>query len=221
MLASASDAEDVVQDACLRYQAALARGEKVESTKAYLSTVVARLSIDELRSARNRRETYSGGCLPEPIVTDDFAPESRVVEAESLTMSFLLLLDHLTPVERAVFLLHDVFAYEFAEIAEIIGKTEANCRQLAVRARRRIRAERPQFAPSRLECASSVRKRRAREFVACQLEHIEDEQDRGPRRDGLCDGLLRERQTLLQRAKVRLTALVGDHDFAVNQRDAR
>jgi RNA polymerase sigma factor (sigma-70 family) len=138
MLASASEAEDVVQEAFLRYQAALADGSTVESTKAYLSAVVTRLAIDELKSARKRRETYSGQWLSEPAVTDHLDPESHIEEAESLSMAFLLLLDRLTPVERAVFLLHDVFAYEFSEIAAMVAKTEANCRQIAVRARRRI-----------------------------------------------------------------------------------
>jgi RNA polymerase sigma-70 factor (ECF subfamily) len=145
MLASASEAEDVVQEAFLRYQGALVDDVEIQSTKAYLSAVVTRLAIDELKSARKRRESYVGEWLPEPVVTDELDPAARVEEAESLSMAFLLLLHRLTPVERAVFLLHDVFAYRFAEIATIVGRSQASCRQIAVRARRRIRADRPRY----------------------------------------------------------------------------
>ena len=108
-----------------------------------MATVVTRLSIDELRSARARRETYVGPWLPEPVVTDS-RPDD-----ESVSMALLVTLESLTPVERAVFLLHDVFDYGYDEIAEIVGKTRENCRQLALRARRHVEARRPRFEPSR------------------------------------------------------------------------
>jgi RNA polymerase sigma-70 factor, ECF subfamily len=139
MLGSVTEAEDVVQEGLLR----LHRAEDVEHPRAFVATVVTRLSIDELRSARARRETYPGTWLPEPIVTDS-RPDD-----ESVSMALLITLESLTPVERAVFLLHDVFDYGYDEIAEIVGKTRENCRQLAVRARRHVEAARPRFEPSR------------------------------------------------------------------------
>jgi RNA polymerase sigma-70 factor (ECF subfamily) len=149
MLASVSEAEDVVQDAFLRHQRALAEGPEIESPKAYLSTVVTRLAIDRLRSARVRRETYVGEWLPEPLLCDDDDPAAYAEEADSLSMAFLLLLERLSPVERAVFLLHDVFGYGYDEVAAIVDKCEANCRQLALRARRHIESEKPRFDASR------------------------------------------------------------------------
>jgi RNA polymerase sigma-70 factor (ECF subfamily) len=153
MLGSVSEAEDMVQEAFLRYQGALEKGDEIESPKAYLSAVVTRLAIDELRSARVRRERYVGQWLPEPLLTDDEEgdPAARAEQADSLSMAFLLLLERLTPLERAVFLLHDVFAYGYDEIATIVGKSEANCRQLASRARRHVEAEKPRFEASRRE----------------------------------------------------------------------
>ena len=139
MLGSVSEAEDVVQEGLLR----LHRAEAVEHPKAFVATVVTRLSIDELRSARVRRETYVGPWLPEPVLTDS-RPDD-----ESVSMALLVTLEALTPVERAVFLLHDVFDYGYDEIAEIVGKSRENCRQLAVRARRHVEARRPRFEPSR------------------------------------------------------------------------
>jgi RNA polymerase sigma-70 factor (ECF subfamily) len=147
MLGSVGEAEDVVQEAFIRYQRALADGTAVESPKAYLSAVVTRLAIDHLKSARVRRETYVGEWLPEPLVTDDGAgdPAELAEQADSLSMSFLVLLERLTPVERAVFLLHDVFDYDFEEVGRIVNRTPANCRQQAVRARKFISASRPRF----------------------------------------------------------------------------
>jgi RNA polymerase sigma-70 factor, ECF subfamily len=139
MLGSVAEAEDVVQEALLR----LHRAEAVEHPKAFVATVVTRLSIDQLRSARARRETYVGPWLPEPIVT-----ESRP-DDESVSMALLVTLERLNPVERAVFLLHDVFDYGYDEIAEIVGKTRENCRQLALRARRHVEARRTRFETSR------------------------------------------------------------------------
>ena len=146
MLASASDAEDAVQEGFIRYQHAVDGGVVVESPKAYLSAVVTRLSIDRLRSAAVRRETYVGQWLPEPLLTDTgFDPAARAELADSLSMAFLLVLERLNPVERAVFLLHDVFSFGYDEIATIVEKSEANCRQLAARARQRVRNDAPRF----------------------------------------------------------------------------
>jgi RNA polymerase sigma-70 factor (ECF subfamily) len=150
MLASVSEAEDVVQEAFLRYQGALDGGVRVESAKAYLSATVTRLAIDELRSARARRETYVGQWLPEPLLTDE-DPAGLVERTDELSMAFLLVLERLGPVERAVFLLHDVFSYEFGEIAEIVGRSPEACRQVAVRARRRVAEARPRPAAPREE----------------------------------------------------------------------
>jgi RNA polymerase sigma-70 factor (ECF subfamily) len=152
MLGSVSEAEDVVQESFLRYQRALADGVDVESPKAYLSAVATRVAIDQLRSARARRETYVGEWLPDPVVTepaDD--PAAHAEQADTLSMAFLLVLERLTPVERAVFLLHDVFGYGYDEVAPIVGKSEANCRQLATRARQHVEAEKPRFEASQRE----------------------------------------------------------------------
>jgi RNA polymerase sigma-70 factor, ECF subfamily len=153
MLGSVSEAEDIVQEAFVRYQRALADGAAVESPKAYLSAVVTRLAIDHLKSARVRRETYVGEWLPEPLVTDEGAgdPAELAEQADSLSMSFLVLLERLTPVERAIFLLHDVFDYSFDEVGGIVQRTPATCRQHAVRARRFIAENRPRFDASEAE----------------------------------------------------------------------
>jgi RNA polymerase sigma-70 factor (ECF subfamily) len=147
MLGSVSEAEDIVQESFVRYQRALADGTAVESPKAYLSAVVTRLAIDQLKSARVRRETYVGEWLPEPLVTDEGSgdPAALAEQADSLSMSFLVLLERLTPVERAVFLLHDVFGYSFEEVGTIVQRTPATCRQHAVRARHFIAENRPRF----------------------------------------------------------------------------
>jgi RNA polymerase sigma-70 factor (ECF subfamily) len=167
MLGSVSDAEDVVQDAYLRYHGAVQDGTVIESPKAYLSAVTTRLAIDLLRSARVRRETYVGQWLPEPLLTDPAAPDpgEQSAQADSLSMAFLLVLERLGPVERAVFLLHDVFGYEFTEIAGIVGKSEANCRQVAVRARKHVAAHRPRFETSREQ-----RDQLADQFVAAMVD---------------------------------------------------
>jgi RNA polymerase sigma-70 factor (ECF subfamily) len=156
MLASVSDAEDVVQDAFIRYERALADGVAVESTRAYLAALVTRLAIDQIRSAHARREKYVGQWLPEPVLTDENDPLVESEHAESISMAFLLLVQRLQPLERAVFLLHDVFNYSHGEIARMLGKTEVHCRQMALRARKRIEAGRPRLqrrAPSRDELA--------------------------------------------------------------------
>jgi RNA polymerase sigma-70 factor (ECF subfamily) len=147
MLGTVSEAEDIVQETFVRYQRAVAANTVIESPKTYLSAVVTRLAIDQLKSARVRRETYVGEWLPEPYVTDDGAgdPATHAEQADSLSMSFLLLLERLTPLERAVFLLHDVFDFDFAEVGGIVNRTPATCRQHAVRARRFIAENRPRF----------------------------------------------------------------------------
>jgi RNA polymerase sigma-70 factor, ECF subfamily len=150
MLGSATEAEDIVQEAYLRFYRETTEGTEVESPKAYLSAVTTRLSIDHLRSARVRRESYVGTWLPEPLLTEEEDDVVRHAEtADSLSMGFLVLLESLTPVERAVFLLREVFEYGFDEIAQIVGKTEENCRQISVRARRHVRDSKPRFEASR------------------------------------------------------------------------
>jgi len=139
MLGSVAEAEDVVQEAYARRQAA---GD-VESERAFLTTVTTRLAIDVLRSARRRRETYVGSWLPEPLV-DSEAP-ALVESEETVSLAFLVLLERLSPVERAVLVLRDAFDVPFAEIAEIVGRSPDNCRQILSRARRRIDEERPRF----------------------------------------------------------------------------
>jgi RNA polymerase sigma-70 factor (ECF subfamily) len=144
MLGSVMDAEDVVQDAYLRWQEA--PDADVRAPRAYLATIVTRLAINQLRSARRQRETYVGPWLPEPLMTDHAPDPSGAIElAESLSMAFLVLLERLAPIERAVFLLHEVFDFEYAEIAAIVDKTEANCRQLLARARKRVGAPQARF----------------------------------------------------------------------------
>lgn len=146
MLGSASEAEDAVQDAYLRWEGA--ERAEVEDARAYLARTVTRLCIDQLRSARARREVYVGPWLPEPLVTEP-DPAAEIEEADSLSMAFLVLLESLSPVERAAFLLHDVFGYEYEEVASVIDKSEVNARQIATRARKAIAARRPRFEPDR------------------------------------------------------------------------
>jgi RNA polymerase sigma-70 factor (ECF subfamily) len=141
MLGSAAEAEDIVQEAWLRWQST-ARGA-VRSERAFLSTVVTRLCLDRLKSAQVSREEYVGPWLPEPVRTD------TQVDPESISLAFLVLLESLSPVERAVYLLQEVFGYSHAEVAEMVGKEEAACRQILHRAREHIHARRPRFAPSK------------------------------------------------------------------------
>jgi RNA polymerase sigma-70 factor (ECF subfamily) len=152
ILGSVSEAEDAVQETWLRYQASTT---PPISLKSFLSAVVTRVSIDVLRSARVRRESYVGQWLPEPLLTDDEStyddPEHAAELADSLSMAALLLLERLSPEQRAVFVLHDVFAFPYGEIAEVIGKTEASCRQLGSRARRQMQEGRPRFDVDRRE----------------------------------------------------------------------
>jgi RNA polymerase sigma-70 factor (ECF subfamily) len=144
LLGSVSDAEDILQEAFLRWNHA--QPDEVRSVRAYLATVVVRLCMDQLRSARARREVYVGPWLPEPLVTTGRSDlTDSVVLRESLSFAFLLMLEKLSPVERAVFVLREVFDYDYAEIAPIVAKTEANCRQTFHRARQRLAAQESRF----------------------------------------------------------------------------
>lgn len=147
MLGSVTDAEDIVQEAYLRWQEV--PEAEVRSPRSYLSAVVSRLSIDRLRSAQAKREEYVGPWLPEPLLSEQ-AEEVAVPDElrESLSMAFLVLLESLNPVERAVFLLREVFDYDYEEISRIVGKSEDNCRQIARRARQSVAARRPRFERS-------------------------------------------------------------------------
>jgi RNA polymerase sigma-70 factor (ECF subfamily) len=150
MLGSVSEAEDVVQEGFLRLHRAREGGEQIESPRAYLSTVVSRLSLDHLRSARVRRETYVGEWLPEPLVPGaDDDPARKAEMADSLSLAFLVLLESLSPEQRAAFLLREVFDEPYDRIAEIVGTSEQNARQLATRARRHVEERRPRFEASR------------------------------------------------------------------------
>jgi len=182
IIGSVSEAEDAVQETWLRYQAS---PTQPMSNKAFLSAVVTRISIDVLRSARVRRESYVGQWFPEPLLTDPYEDPARSAElADSVSMAALLLLEQLTPLERAVFVLREVFGFGFPEIASAVGRSEAACRQLAVRARRHMDAGRPRFEADR----------RAREELAARFFDA--------LRDGDVDGL---RELLAADAK-----MVGD-----------
>lgn len=154
MLGSVNDAEDIVQEGLIRLHQAEESGETIESPRAYLSTVVTRLAIDELRSARVRREEYVGEWLPEPVigglgVTPEPGPAEQVEMTDSLSVAMLVLLESLSPEQRAAFLLRDVFGYSYEEIAGVVGKSEPATRQLAARARKAVEARRPRFDTSR------------------------------------------------------------------------
>jgi RNA polymerase sigma-70 factor, ECF subfamily len=146
MLGSAMEAEDIVQEAYLRYQQA----EGVQFAKAYLTTIVTRLCLDHLKSAKVQREEYIGTWLPEPILTGE-SPGAILDRHESISMAFLVMLEKLSPLERAIFVLRDVFDYRYAEIAPIVDKSEANCRRYYRQARQFLRQERPRFEPSPAE----------------------------------------------------------------------
>ncbi|HYX50313.1 MAG TPA: sigma-70 family RNA polymerase sigma factor, partial [Ktedonobacteraceae bacterium] len=147
MLGSAMDAEDMVQETYLRYQSI--PNDSIISLKAFLTTIISRLCVDQLQLARRKREQYLGPWLPEPIMTsetlDVINPEERVEKEETISMAFLLLLEQLQPVERAVFLLREVFEYDYAEIASFLGKSEAACRQWFSRAKKHLADHRPRF----------------------------------------------------------------------------
>lgn len=166
MLGSVSEAEDIVQEALLRMNQVLDSGEQIASLRAYIATVTTRLAINELRSARARREHYVGEWLPEPIITSDRDdPTWHAEMAESLSLAMLVLLESLSPEQRAVLLLHDVFDYGYPEVAAVLGKSEDNVRQLAARARRHVEQRRPRF-----QTRQEQRDQLARQFFAA-VEH--------------------------------------------------
>ena len=148
MLGSVTESEDIVQNAYLRYRQMPAGS--IASPKAFLSTVVTRLCLNQLQAVRAQRESYLGPWLPEPLLTEDDpgSPTSQAEMLESISIAFLVLLERLTPVERAVFLLREVFDYPYPEIAEIVGKEEVSCRQIFSRAKKFIASQRPRFTPS-------------------------------------------------------------------------
>jgi RNA polymerase sigma-70 factor (ECF subfamily) len=147
MLGTVMDAEDMVQETFLRWQQV--PEQDVHSPKAFLSSIITRLCIDRLRSARVQREQYVGMWLPEPLVTQQVDDPAKMVElADSLSTAFLLLLETLSPTERAVFLLREIFDYDYDEIGQIVHKSPVNCRQIVRRARQTLAAKRPRFSPS-------------------------------------------------------------------------
>ncbi|MEU6229263.1 RNA polymerase sigma-70 factor [Streptomyces sp. NPDC047042] len=149
ILGSVGEAEDAVQETWLRFDGSATRPT---STKAFLSATVTRIAIDVLRSARVRREEYTGPWFPEPLLADPYQDPARAAElADSVSMAALLLLERLSPLERSVFVLREVFGFGFDEVAEAVGRSESACRQLLVRARRHMRAGRPRFAANRQE----------------------------------------------------------------------
>jgi RNA polymerase sigma-70 factor (TIGR02957 family) len=173
MLGSVSEAEDVVQEGLLRLHRTLESGEQIESPRAFVSTVVTRLSIDQLRSARVRRETYTGEWLPEPLVAaEEGDPAWEAELADSLSFAFLVVLESLSPEQRAAFLLREVFDYPYDRIADIVGKSEDNVRQLTARARRHVEEHKPRYEPS-LELRNEL----AQRFIAAardgELEQLE------------------------------------------------
>ena len=166
MLGSVSEAEDVVQEGLLRLHHVLESGEQIESPRAYVSTVVTRLAIDQLRSARARRETYPGEWLPEPLVAaEEGDPAWEAELADSLSFAFLVVLESLSPEQRAAFLLREVFDYPYDRIAAIVGKNEDNVRQLVTRARRHVAEHKPRYEPS-----EELRNELAQRFIAAARE---------------------------------------------------
>ena len=173
MLGSAMEAEDIVQEAYLRYRAT--PPASIRTLKSFLTTIVHHLCIDHLKSAQARRENYVGPWLPEPISTGDDAaqmsPLGQIIDRESISMAFLVLLESLSPLERAVFLLREVFDYAYAEIAQITGRDEAACRQLFSRAKKHIRANRPRF-PASPEAHAKMVGRFMDAFIAGDVEGL-------------------------------------------------
>lgn len=145
MLGSAMEAEDIVQDTYLRYHNAAS--ESIDSPKAFLTTIVTRLCINQLNSARMQRETYIGPWLPAPLLTQN-QPAAHLTQYDSISMAFMVLLESLSPAERAVFILREVFDYDYGEIGEILDKSESACRQLFSRAKKHIADNRPRFKPN-------------------------------------------------------------------------
>lgn len=173
MVGSAMEAEDIVQEAYLRYRAT--PPASIRSLKSFLTTIVHHLCIDHLKSAQVRRESYVGPWLPEPILTGDgaaqWSPLGQIIDRESISLAFLVLLESLSPLERAVFLLREVFDYTYAEIAQITGRDEGACRQLFSRAKKHIRANRPRF-PASPEAHAQMVGRFMDAFIAGDIEGL-------------------------------------------------
>ena len=167
MVGSRAEAEDILQDAYLRWHGVAA--DEVRSPEGWLVTTVTRLCIDHLRLARTSRETYVGPWLPEPLVEAEAAADAKAELASNLSIAFLVVLDRLTPDERAAFLLREVFDSDYAEIAQVLGKSETACRQIASRARRRVQAQKP-----RLEVSDVARKALLNRFVQAIMTHDKD-----------------------------------------------
>jgi RNA polymerase sigma-70 factor (ECF subfamily) len=166
MLGSVAEAEDVTQEALVRVNTALENGDELDSPQAFVTTVATRLAIDVLRSARVRRENYVGEWLPEPLVDESAPdPEGHAEMADSLSLAFLVLLESLSPEQRAVLLLHDVFDYSYDEIADVVGKSVDNTRQIGTRARRHVEDAKPRF-----EASSARREALADSFFAAAQE---------------------------------------------------
>src|ERR1700733_7694086 len=147
MLGSVADAEDMLQETFIRWQQA--PDVEIRSPRAFLVTIISRLSINHLQSARVQREEYVGPWLPEPIITGPGSDPLETIRVdESLSMAFLVMLERLTPIERSVFLLREIFEYEYSEIATVLGQSEVNCRQILRRARQHVAAMRPRFKTS-------------------------------------------------------------------------
>lgn len=173
MLGSAMEAEDIVQESYLRYRAT--PPESIRTLKSFLTTIVHHLCIDHLKSAQAQRETYVGPWLPEPVITGDGAsllfPLRRITDQESISMAFLVLLESLSPLERAVFLLREVFDYEYTEIAEITGRSETACRQLFSRAKKHIKENRPRV-PASPEAHAKMAARFMEAFTAGDIDSL-------------------------------------------------
>jgi RNA polymerase sigma-70 factor (ECF subfamily) len=173
MLGSAMEAEDILQEAYLRYSAT--PPDSIRNLKSYLTTIVHHLCLDHLKSAQTQRETYIGPWLPEPVITGDGvsmqSPLRQITDRESISMAFLVLLESLSPLERAVFLLREVFEYEYAEIAQVIDREEAACRQLFSRAKKHIRENRPRFTASP-EAHAKMAARFMDAFIAGDLDSL-------------------------------------------------
>ncbi len=197
MLGSVMDAEDCLQEVFLRWQS---HAEQIENPRAWLATVATRWCLDQLNTARHQREQYIGQWLPEPLITA--APSSELEQAESLSTAFLVLLERLSPAERAVFLLHKVFGYDYSEIGTIVGKSAAACRQLGHRASEHVAQTRPRF-----NVEPSVQQRLSEQFLqSCatgDLNQLDEFVDRG------CGAAQRWRRRGASSAKPNLWAIGG------------
>ena len=237
MLGSVADAEDMLQETFIRWQKSCEK--KVSSPRAFLVTIISRLCINQLQSARVQREEYVGQWLPEPIVTDLASDPFGIIRVdESLSMAFLVLLERLTPVERAVFLLREVFEYEYAEVASILGQNEANCRQILRRARQHVSAMRPRFVASEIKQSdlferflSAIRTGEMEGLVALLAEDVELHSDGGGKAiavpnvvqgaPNVARGILGSLRKLVPENLVRRLALVNGEPGLVNYLDGK